>query len=142
MKGIKTLIKLKKRELDSKRKTLSELEIKLENLHKVIEMLDEELKKEQEIAATVFEASLTYNNYYIDNRQKKEIVNNEVTKVVRQIKILQEEIFIDFTELKKYDISLENQINYAKEKQKSKDQQNLDELAINNYLQKNDENQD
>lgn len=137
---MKLLIKLKNKELDIKRKNLSNSENYMHELNTELTKLDQELHKEQESIKNFPELSYMYEKYYFSNRKKKQDINLKIHDIQHIIDKLKELIYIDFADVKKYEISLDDKIRSLNKKIKDKEQNNLDEISLNKYIKHNKDN--
>jgi flagellar export protein FliJ len=136
MKSLKTLIKLHRKELDEKRRELTALENKKEQLQQAIISLIKELKNEQKIIASNPEIAYSYTNYAIRNRERQQLLAFEIVQIDEQIDQLSEVIFELFSEVKKYEIALENKQKQIKAEEERQETIFLDEISINGFIRK------
>ena len=108
MKGLNTLIKLHKRTLDELRRKMAALENQKIQLLQASARLDEELASEIKTASKTPELGQFFGGFSnrIKNRQLD--IAREVAKLDKQIEALNSEIRDAFSELKKFEIALEN----------------------------------
>lgn len=136
MKGLETLIKLQKRDLDRLRKEQVQLEEKREQLLALAAKLHGELMEERRLA---IENPLMAG--YMGDYEKR--VKN------RQLEIAKETIGIDqrlaqlamaiseaFGELKKYEITRDNRREQAKSAADRREQGQMDELGLQQFVRK------
>ena len=134
MKSLNTLIKLKQRELDRSRQRLSRLETQRDQLIRQIGKLTDDLTREYELSSSLADMRGFFGDYAESIKQKQQELAQKVIKTERQIQEVVTEIQVHFSEVKKYEIALEN---YEKEQRKiaaMKEQQQMDEIGIRNAL--------
>lgn len=134
------LIRLKKWEVDEKRRALAELFRKEEQILDDLDKLALELLQEQKTAASNFQYSITYGKYaesYIKRRE-----NLELSLIIVRQKVMQaqDELADLFQELKTYEISQENREKRRAEELKIKEQNKLDEIGLNLHRRRHEEN--
>lgn len=133
MKSLLTLIKLHTRALDGLRRTLAEQERQKEKLEELQAYMEEALRKEIALASEQPEMSRFFGDYAKRMRERKEVVTAEIKKTVVAIEATRRQISDRYAELKKYEISLENQKKSAQEAQNKKEQAGLDDVALQGF---------
>lgn len=136
MKGLLTLIKLHKRKLDELRRKMVSLENQKSQLELAIVKLQEELKREMELAAERPEMSGFFGDFAKRIKKRQEDIRAEIKKVEAEMAKLADEIAAEFGELKKYEIALANAKRRATEEQNRKDTIALDEIAGQQFRKK------
>jgi hypothetical protein len=137
MKSLKTLIKLNRRNLDVKRRALVNIEEQITMLEYTKENLQKELVTQQEFVAENSEFLFSYNSYYLQNRENQGYIAHEITKLQNMAAKISQEIYELFTEVKKYEIILSNKEKQIVIAQNKKEEEALDEVAINIFLRDN-----
>lgn len=135
-KSLATLIKLHKRELDLLRRRLTNLEIQKNALIALSVKLAEELENEINLAASQVEMSNFFGNYADRIRDRQDTIRQEVLALNKQILAMQAEIAESFSELKKYEIALENRRRAEREEMARKETIQLDDLGIAQFIRK------
>ncbi|NBX03016.1 MAG: hypothetical protein EBR02_02905 [Alphaproteobacteria bacterium] len=141
MKGINTLIKLSKRELDGLRREMASLETQKAQLQEATQKLSEELLREQELASKQPEMGAFFGGFATRIKKRQEEIAAEIKKLDEKIRALNEKILVAFSELKKYEIAKENAEKRALEEQNRKETIMLDEIAGQQFHRKQAENQ-
>lgn len=133
MKELKTLIRLRKRELDALRRQVVQLENKRDQQVKIIENLNDELLHELETADDLAEMRGFFGDFSeaIRNKQKKVAVL--VVQYEQQIQERQIEVANHFAELKKYEIAYDRYLIAEAKKKAKKEQDELDEIGIRKF---------
>ncbi len=130
MKKIGTLIRLYKFELDEKRRALQALLAQLERMETARAQMDQELLDEQKTAKLGLEMGMTYHGYSKKFIQRREEMDASIAQ--QKVEIQKSELLVQmaFQELKKYEITAENQAKAAKYAADTKAQAALDESGM------------
>ena len=140
MKGINTLIKLSKRELDTLRRDMASLETQKAQLQEATKKLAEDLLREQELASKQPEMGAFFGGFAARIKKRQEEIAAEIKKLDEKVRVLNEKIMVAFGELKKYEVAKENAIKREEEKQKRIETIMLDEIASQQFHRKHTEN--
>lgn len=130
MKSLKTLIKLQQRELDLLRRQVSSLEGARDTLISNIEHLHDELMKELEAASTMADMRGFFGDFSDTIKKRQRVMAGKVVQLEQQIQELGIEITNRFSELKKFEIALENHMKREKEKIARREQADMDEMGL------------
>lgn len=138
MKSLKTLITLRQRELDEKRRQLVQLEAELERLQAEEARLRHELQEEMRLAAEHPEMAQYFGGYAKGNetqqeqaRQKQQLIQQGIEK--------QRDIITDaFRELKQLEIAKQNADEKAEANAKRKEAIAMDEIGLQRHLSKDE----
>jgi hypothetical protein len=136
MKPLKTLIKLHKSNLDEKRKQKANLENQKGQLSDLVLKLKTDLINEQKFCTENIDLIESYNNYADYNRNRQAAIITEIEKLDKSIDILTEEIFNEFTELKKYEIALQNQMKKLAKQEAAREEKLIQEIIISKEIRK------
>lgn len=136
VKGLNTLIKLQRRELDDLRRKLSVLERQREALVMLSSQLIEELEREIELAIATADMGSFFGNYAERIQQRQEQIRQEVLKINKEMAKISAEIAIKFGDLKKYEIARDQRIAAAKAEENRKETMMLDEIAMQQFVRK------
>ena len=137
MKTLNTLIRLHKRNLDELRRSMVALESQKDQLIQTIEASQRELEREVDLAKNTPEMSSFFGEFAkrIKNRQEK--IYKEIQVIDKKITELNNKMAQEFTELKKFEIALENAKNRIKTEEIRKETLMLDEIAAQQFHNKN-----
>lgn len=139
MKGLATLIRLAKRELDELKRRQTSMEMQKDQLYLTIERLHEELRVEQALAEKTMEMASFYGGFAKRIKEREETIRAEIKKIDEALIKLSDEIIIAFADLKKYEIAQEN----AKARKKAEDNRKetimFDDIAGQQFLRKQKE---
>lgn len=136
MKGLLTLIKLKKQEIDALRRGIASQEAHRQKLQQVIQKLEKELQDELALAERQPEMSAFFGDFAQRNRLAQQAVNDEIKKAEKEIERLREQVSVEFGELKKFEIARDMRLKRQKEERERQEQQVLDEIALQQYARK------
>ena len=138
MQGIHTLIKLHQRELDNLRRELVKQEEQRASLIELAAKLHEELMRERELAINDPFSAAYMGDY--EKRMKKRQFNiaKEVIQIDQQIAKLAASIAESFGELKKYEITRDNQAERERAAEDRREQATLDEVSIQQFSRRDD----
>lgn len=139
MQGIHTLIKLHQRELDGLRRQMVQKEEQRQQLIDLATTLHQELMNERMLAAEN-PTMAAYMGDYEKKVQKRQLgIAQEVIQIDQQISQLSAAIAESFGELKKYEITRDNQIARDKATADSREQAMLDEVGLQQFARRDDE---
>lgn len=139
MKGIKTLIRVQKKELDERARKKTELEVHILRLQANINQLQDELEREQGLVANMPEMAFSFVHYAENNKKRREELGKTISNIQRQVFAIEEEIRQQFGELKKYEIALEQKIKALEQEEKLREDKLLDDIAANRHRRKGEE---
>lgn len=130
MKKIDTLIRLYKFQLDEQRRALLALQTQLDRLIEARARLDQELLDEQQTVKNTHEMGITYHGYSKRFIKRREELDASIA--TQKIEIEKAELLVQmaFQELKKYEITAENQAKAEKYKRDQKAQAAMDEAGM------------
>ena len=133
MKPFQSQIRLHKWTVDEAQRRLGELVRLAERLRQDLADLEAEAKREQELAAQSFEASLTYGAYAERVIERRETLNRSIAEVDGQVEQARDALKDAFAELKKFELAAEAAEERTKKKREQREQAALDEVAINMF---------
>ncbi len=138
MKSLNTLIRLEKREIDVLKRQQATLEQKRDDCITALTHLADELRKELKMAETMPDMQGFFGDFAESNKVKQRQIDGLLMRTEREIDDMNHKIRERFNELKKYEVALENFKKKEAEKQKKREAQMMDEIAINNYIRKDE----
>ena len=134
MKSLKTLIKLRKDEVDKRRKELTEIETRQQLLIKERTELANQMKRETAAATEFPEAAITFASFLGKALKRREMLTNNIKQLQQVIDKKRDDLQSAFGELKKLEIALENKINEATQAELKREQIQMDEIALRKAL--------
>jgi flagellar export protein FliJ len=136
MKGIATLIKLRKRALDDLRRKMVSLESQKEQLQQSSAALNKELAYEMQQAKKQADMSGFFGGFAKRIQKRQEEIADEIRSLDLKITSLNDQITEAFAELKKFEIVQENAKRRADEEERRKETILMDEVAANQHRRK------
>ena len=133
MKGLKTLIRLHKSEVDERRRRLTELQSMAEGLEEERRRFEERVLEEQRVASLSLETSLTYAAFarqVIDRREQYAAAKREVE---RRIALAEAAVTEAFQELKRFELAEEDRVRREQARLKHAEALMLDEVASQRF---------
>jgi flagellar protein FliJ len=133
MKGLPILIRLSTNVVDEKRRILTQLRKAEEQLRQDRRDLEDEVLREQQVAASSYSAGLTYADYGRQVMQRRERLERAITAMQADVAHAEEELAEAFQEQKRYELALEEQQRKRVENFKRLEAQRLDEVASTRF---------
>lgn len=136
-KGLKTLIRLSKFTVDEKRRVLTALQAREDQIIQDIAQGEEQLKREQHLAAEdATGIGFIYGAFQDAWMQRRERMHQSLRAVRGEIEIARDELAEAFRELKTYEITQANREKREREEADRKEQIFLDEVGLNIHRRK------
>ncbi len=133
----KALMRINDWEVDQKRRILATHMQQLENLIARLEALEEELIREQELAASSpTEAGLTFGAYATSAIERREALQERIAEQEEIVANAREAVRIAFLEYKKYEIAEERRVAEETAEQTRDEQAELNEIGILAHIRK------
>jgi len=129
-KGLKTLIRLAKFDVDEKRRVLTALQNQEEQILHDILQSEVQLRKEQELAAADSTGvGFIYGAYHRAWMDQRQMLFNRLATIRQQIEIARDELAEAFRTQKTYEVTQANRERREQEELDRKEQAFLDEVA-------------
>jgi flagellar FliJ protein len=138
MKSLTTLIRLKKREIDALKREQSALEQKREDCITALNHLADQLRAELKAAETMPDMAQFFGNFAATIRGHQQQIDGLRLRLEREIDVVTAKIREQFSEMKKYEIALENDQKRRKNKAQKAENQAMDEIAITQYSRRHE----
>jgi flagellar FliJ protein len=129
MKGLKTLIRLAKDDVDKRRKELAEIEERQRGYIDERTRLEQELERETAAATEFPETAITFADYLAKNKKRREDLTRTILQLQKVIDKKRDELLDAFGEQKKLEISLERKLEEARQAEIKREQLQMDEIA-------------
>ncbi|MFC7333244.1 flagellar FliJ family protein [Rhodocista pekingensis] len=129
MKDLSTLIRLHKLEVDERRRALAERQAVEERLCGERARLEEELAREQKVAAGSLQAAATYGDFARHVIHRRERLDDAIARARAEVARAEESVAEAFQELKRYELAQEERQRQRQEALRRADTQRLDEIA-------------
>lgn len=141
MSDLDPLIRYRKHLVDEKRKFLAQLYEKVELVVRQKKVIEEQLDKERELAETSeLPETITYFGRYADGARKKiKALKQSIEKMEIRIAAAQEDMRVAFADMKKIEIVRDTRAAREEAEQSRKDDQAMDETALDNYRRRLEE---
>lgn len=129
MKGLETLIKLKKRALDELRREVAALERQKQQLADLSAQLSRDLAKELELTSRQPGMSMFFSGFAKRVKARQEQIGAEMQALEKKIIERTREVTEAFAELKKFEIARDRAKKRAEKEAQRKETVRLDEIA-------------
>lgn len=133
MRALPNLIRLQRWRLDEKRRKLAELEHARGTLENDLKRLDQELIRERAAAGGSFETAGVFQAFLADMRARQQRITQSIAGLDREIELAHAETKEAFSELKSYELALEEHERRIAAERARRDQAALDEIAIDRH---------
>jgi hypothetical protein len=136
MKSMKTLLRVKQREIDALKRQQGILEKNREDLEKTITMLADRLRDELKAAQTMPELSQFFGDFSSHIKKRQEQIHAQVRKVEAELDKIAEQVREKFSEMKKYELALAAFDKREADKRRRLEQQAMDEMGLRGYIRR------
>ncbi len=138
MADLDPLIRLKKHAVDEKQRAVAQLYREVENLERQKKAVQDQMAHEKKLAEDMQrpEAITYYGRYAEGARKKIEAFQAAIRKIESRIEAAQEEMRAAFAEMKKIQITQSNREKREEKVRKKKEDDQLDEIALDQYRRK------
>ncbi len=133
MKGLDGLIRLHRWKLDESRRTLAGLQALADDFRGQMRALDDNVRREAEVARTSPEAAQTYGGYLAATRARRERLSRSLAEVERQTAETHEAVGRAFQDLKRFELAQEAQDRRTADVLRRAEQSRIDEVGLNLY---------
>lgn len=138
-KGLKTLIRLSKFNVDEKRRTLTALQTREDQVIAEIRAAEEQLVREQHAASENQAFAFAFPAFYRAWAQQRQALEQALMAVRQQIEVARDELAEAFREQKTYEVTQANREKREREEADRKEQIFLDEIGLNMHRRKGEE---
>lgn len=139
-KGLKTLIRLSKFNVDEKRRVLTALQTREDHIIEEIRQGEAQLKEEQRLAAAdATGVGFVYGAFQRAWMKRRDIMHQALAVVRQDIEKARDDLAEAFRELKTYEITQANREKREREEADRKEQVFLDEVGLNIHRRKDKE---
>jgi len=136
MAGLKSIIRLRKHQLDEKRRAAAQLQIMLDNLKREEMRARDELEAEKAQAASDHASLLAFPNYNKKMQERLKLIIKEQVGLNAAIDRAQVELQDAFKELKTFEITEQARLDRAAAAEKKAEDQAMDEIGIEGFRRK------
>lgn len=136
-KGLKTLIRLSKFSVDEKRRVLTALQTREDQIIEEIRQGEEQLRHEQHLAAEdATGIGFSYGAFQNAWMRRRDLMHQALAAVRADIEKARDELAEAFRELKTYEVTQANREKREREELDRKEQIFLDEIGLNMHRRK------
>jgi hypothetical protein len=139
MKSMKTLLRVKQREIDALKRAQGVMEEHREQMHQALDKLQMTLVKELKTAESMPDMAHFFGDFSAHIRRRQEDIHAQLRKLEVELDKLAAQIREKFSEMKKYELALAAFNKRESDKQKRLEQQAMDEMGLRGYI-RNDAN--
>jgi len=136
MKSIKTLLRVKQREMDALKRQQSLLEAQRDEVINIIDRLSQQLVDEMKAAQSMPELSQFFGGFSTTIKKRQEQMHVHLRKVEVELDKLNAQLRERFSEIKKYELTLAAWEKRQKDDANRRAQQEMDEIAIRGYVRR------
>ena len=133
---IEKLIRFHKFDLDEKRRVLRELEEKEASVQQVIYNLDQEIKAEQSFSRGQSDFAPYYGGYASRSKSRRATLEAELAQAHLEVEASREVVIQAFEEVKRYEITKDQQDHREYLEAERQSQTELDEVALTAHQRK------
>ncbi len=138
MKSIKTLIRVKQREMDTLKRQQGIFEQQREEIHLILEGLANQLASELKAAQTMPEMAHFYGDYSAAIKKRQEMMHTHLRRVEVELDKLSAMLRERFSELKKFELALANWQKRKDAAEAARTQLEMDEIGIRGYIRRDE----
>lgn len=136
MKSMKTLLRVKQREIDALKRAQAVMEQHREAMHQTLDKLQMTLVKELKTAESMPDMAQFFGDFSAHIRRRQDEVHVQLRKLEMELDKLVAQIRERFSEMKKYELALAMHEKREAEKAKRREQQAMDEMGLRGYIRK------
>ena len=136
MKSIKTLIRVKQREMDALKRQQGILEQQREEIHSIMVGLANQLVDELKAAQAMPEMGHFFGDYSAAIKKRQDFMHSHLRKVEVELDKLTLQLRERFGEMKKFELALANWQKRKDESVARKVSQEMDEIGIRGYVRR------
>lgn len=127
---LKNLIRIHDWQVDERRRHLGDLLRVQDDLREQLRRLEEELKREQELAYENPETATFYGAYAEGVIQRRERLAASILKMDAEVAQAREAVRDAYRELKKYEVAEEHRVAMETDERNKREQKTLDEIGL------------
>lgn len=136
MKSIKTLIRVKQREMDALKRQQGILEQQREEVHSIIVGLANQLVDELKAAQALPEMAHFFGDYSAAIKKRQELMHTHLRRVEAELDKLTQQLRERFSEMKKFELALANWQKRKDDAVARKLGQEMDEIGIRGFVRR------
>jgi len=136
MKSMKTLLRVKQREIDALKRAQGMMEQHRETMHQALDTLQMTLVKELKTAEAMPDMAQFFGDFSAHIRKRQDDIHVQLRKLEMELDKLAAQIRERFSEMKKYELALAAHEKREKEKASKREQAAMDDMGIRGYIRK------
>ena len=136
MKSVKTILRVKQREIDALKRTQATMEQHRELMHEALNKLADALINELKTAEAMPEMAHFFGDFAAHIKRRQEDIHVQLRKLEVEMNKIAEQVRERFSEMKKYELALRAFEKREADKARAREQQEMDEIAIRGYIRK------
>ena len=136
MKTLKTLIRLKKDDVDKLQKELGQIQERQRKLQEEHDFLSGEVEKESAVATQFPESAGGFALFLKKTLERQKILLNNIKMLQNAIEKKRDELLLEFSEQKKFEIALEQRQMAVFNEAKKREGIRMDEVALRGFSRK------
>ena len=136
MKSIKTLIRVKQREMDALKRQQGILEQQREEVHSIIVGLANQLVDELKAAQALPDMAHFFGDYSAAIKKRQELMHTHLRRVEVELDKLTQQLRERFSEMKKFELALANWQKRKDDAIARKLSQEMDEIGIRGFVRR------
>lgn len=136
MKSIRTLVRVKQREMDAIKRQQGILEQQREEVYAIIEGLSNQLVSELKAAQVMPEMAHFFGDYSASIKKRQEMMHTHLRRVEVELDKLTQQLRDHFSEMKKFELTLANWQKRKDDAAARKLGQEMDEIGIRGYVRR------
>ncbi len=133
MKTLKTLVKLQKKQLDDLLLQIAAKVAKKDAIEEKMKSMQDEAEEEKQRYQGSTEYAFMLSQYLDYTTKQEKLYTKEMTELDREIDVMRDDLFNQFGELKKLEITLERRIQAEKLAASKAEDKALDEMTVLRY---------
>ena len=136
MKSIKTLLRVKQREMDALKRQQGILENQREEVQNIIDGLSNQLISELKAAQSMPDMAHFFGDYSATIKKRQEMMHGHLRRVEAELDKITQQLRERFSEMKKFELALSNWQKRRDAAAARAEQQAMDEVAIRGYIRR------
>jgi flagellar export protein FliJ len=136
MKSIKTLLRVKQREMDALKRQQGILENQREEVQNIIDGLSNQLISELKAAQSMPDMAHFFGDYSATIKKRQEMMHGHLRRVEAELDKITQQLRERFSEMKKFELALSNWQKRRDTAAARAEQQAMDEVAIRGYIRR------
>ncbi len=136
MKSIKTLLRVKQREMDALKRQQGILENQREEVQNIIDGLTNQLVSELKAAEAMPDMAHFFGDYSATIKKRQEMMHGHLRRVEAELDKITQQLRERFSEMKKFELALANWQKRRDTAAARAEQQAMDEVAIRGYIRR------